>query len=165
MSLSHAPAGRAALEMSSIDAMRSEANTSLRGRAAAVGPFFAPDILCSWTLHRKTKHSWGALGLGRPRTRSKLFRGVVGSGPVSISSRHSVFGVYLVSNSHADIFTSNHLFLKCKSGTTFQYCTITHGQGPTPPPPWAGKMYTAPSYTLGASARYRQIGLCPIGRK
>lgn len=64
--------------MSSIDAMRSEASTSLRGRAAAVGPFFAPGILCSWALHRKTKYSWGALDLGQPRTRSKLFRGVVG---------------------------------------------------------------------------------------
>jgi hypothetical protein len=33
--------------MSSIDAMRSEANTSLRGAAAAVGPFFAPGIVRS----------------------------------------------------------------------------------------------------------------------
>ena len=42
-----APAGRAALDMSSIDAMRSEASTSLRGPATAAGPFFAPGIVCS----------------------------------------------------------------------------------------------------------------------
>lgn len=38
--------------MSSIDAMRSEASTSLRGGRAGVDPFFPFGILDSWYLHR-----------------------------------------------------------------------------------------------------------------
>jgi hypothetical protein len=34
-----------------MEAMRSEASTSLRGGPAAIGPFFPPGILCSWSLH------------------------------------------------------------------------------------------------------------------
>jgi hypothetical protein len=57
--------------MSSIEAMRSEASTSLRGGPAAADPFFPPGgILCFLSLHREKgvlvgwPRSWG-LGLGR----------------------------------------------------------------------------------------------------
>lgn len=46
-----APAGSEARAISSIDAMRSEARTSLRGWAGAC-PFFPFGILCSGDLHR-----------------------------------------------------------------------------------------------------------------
>lgn len=55
--------------MSSIEAMRSEASTSLRGGPAAVGPFFPPGILRSLSLHREKSvvlgwpRNWG-LGFG-----------------------------------------------------------------------------------------------------
>lgn len=45
-------AGNDPLAMSSIDAMRSEASTSLRGGRAGVDPFFPFGILDSWYLHR-----------------------------------------------------------------------------------------------------------------
>ena len=46
-----APAGSEALAISSMDAMRNEANTSLRGLTGA-WPFFPFGILCSCYLHR-----------------------------------------------------------------------------------------------------------------
>jgi hypothetical protein len=47
------PAGRAAREISSIEAILSEANTSLRGFPPAFGPFLAFAILLFRVQHRE----------------------------------------------------------------------------------------------------------------
>jgi hypothetical protein len=59
------PAGSEARAISSIDAMRSEASTSLRGPAGVV-PFFPFGIVVPWDLHREiTRTSAGRDSDGR----------------------------------------------------------------------------------------------------
>jgi len=58
-----APAGSEALEISSIDAIRSEASTSLRGFTGP-WPFFPFGISCSWCLHRDIRALVELLGAG-----------------------------------------------------------------------------------------------------
>lgn len=52
------PAGREALEISSIEAILSDANTSRRGFPPVPGPFLAFGIFCSQSLHWEEHHRY-----------------------------------------------------------------------------------------------------------